>query len=334
MGQPIISIIIPIYNVEAYLEECLDSVVKQTSNNFTALLINDGSLDGSVKIAEKYVEEHPTIFQLLHKENGGLSDARNFGINKVDTDYVMFVDADDIIAPDTVEVVTSFLKNKSVDVLCFGMTEITEQGRHVRDIPAKVGSIEATTLQDSPELIIDALPNACNKVIKTTLFTNNNIEFPKGLWYEDLATTPKLFHLATSISFIADCLYHYRTREGSITQTISPKLLDMIKVLSSLDSYFAAQHHNHFQPTLLTLKLNMLVKTLVRIAASENEQQQRELLQEVKMYTKENMPSFTGIIGIQGKLIYRFILSLASLNMNKVLLIFLKTCIKKGLVRA
>lgn len=334
MDNPLISIVIPIYNVEAYLKECLDSIANQTATNFTALLINDGSKDNSVKIAESYVAKHPSIFQLYHKKNGGLSDARNFGINKATTDYVMFVDSDDIIALDAIEVVTSALKNSFADVLCFGMTEITECGAHVRNIPATTGSLLESSLASNPDLLTKALPNACNKAVKLTLLKDNAIVFPKGLWYEDLATTPKLLHLAKSISFISDYLYHYRTREGSITQTINPKILDMLEVLASLDSYFNNSSSPEFKDALLTLKTNMLMKTLVRLSAYSDKVQQQTMLKSVQAYIRDNMPSTTKLLSINTKFIYRFTVLLASLRMDTLLLIFLATCLKKGLVRA
>ena len=334
MGKPLISIIVPIYNVEAFLDECLASIASQTNKSFIALLINDGSTDNSLAIAESYVKKHPELFSLYSKENGGLSDARNYGINKAESNYVMFVDSDDIIALDTIEQLTTTLSTQDTDILCFGMTEISEDGRHIRNIPPTTGNVALTRLQQSPELIVEALPNACNKVFKTALFIENNIEFPKGLWYEDLATTPKLFDVARSINFLPNNLYHYRTREGSITQTISIKVLDMIKVLALLDNYFKKQNNNGLRQTLTLLKLNMVMKTLVRISASQDPIQQSAMLKSVQDYMVINMPKASGIVTINAKLIYKFTVALAALKFNKLLLTFLSLCIKKGLVKA
>jgi len=334
MRKPLISIIVPIYNVEDYLDECLASIAKQTSNNFIALLINDGSKDNSETIAKHYVEKHPDLFQFYNKENGGLSDARNYGINKTDTDYIMFVDSDDIIALDTIETISNELSNQPSDILCFGMTEISEAGHHIRNIPPTTGSLDLTTLHQSPSLIIEAMPNACNKVIKTTLFKTHNIEFPKGLWYEDLATIPKLFHQAQAVSFMANNLYHYRTRAGSITQTISPKILDMTQILTLLDSYFYEHKNDEITKVLLILKLNMLMKTLVRISACTDKEQQLVMLNKVQIYLSDNMPNSYAIMAINSKFVYKLTITLAVLKLNKLVLAFLSLCLKKGLVRA
>ena len=331
MGKPLISIIVPIYNVEAFLDECLASIANQTNKSFIALLINDGSTDNSLTIAQRYVNNHPELFKLYTKENGGLSDARNYGITEVGSDYVMFVDSDDIIALDTIEQLSNAINSSPADILCFGMTEISESGKHIRNISPTIGSLNPTSLRSSPALMVEALPNACNKVIKTSLFTSNNLKFPEGLWYEDLATTPKLFDKANSVSFLNSYLYHYRTREGSITQTISPKIMDMIKVLKSLDDYFP--QHTHLSDVLATLKLNMLMKTLVRISASSDTVQQTEMIASIQCYMRSNMPNTLSILTINGKSIYKFTVILAALKLNKLLLGFLNICLKKGLVR-
>ncbi|WP_448210853.1 glycosyltransferase family 2 protein [Colwellia sp. MEBiC06753] len=335
---PAITIIVPIYNVEAFLSECLDSIANQSQNNFSVLLINDGSTDNSVAIAEQYVEKSPALFTLLHKENGGLSDARNFGINHTKSDYVMFVDSDDLIASDTIEKVSNALLAEPSDILCFGMTEITESGQHIRNIPPTTGNIIATNLQRAPELLTQALPNACNKVIKTSIFTQHRITFPQGLWYEDLATTPKLFSCANTISFIEDNLYHYRTREGSITQTISPKILDMLTVLGNINNYFLKQKASHMSPELrdklTALSINMLMKTLVRITACKDQDLQHNMLKEVQAFMHSTMPPSFKLLQSNSKNVYKFTLFLTAIKMNKLVLSFLTFCLKKGLVRA
>lgn len=334
MGKPFISIIIPIYNVEDYLDECLISIANQTDTNFIALLVDDGSKDSSAAIAQSYVDKYPYLFQLHTKLNGGLSDARNFGIELVETEYVMFVDSDDVIDTETIEHISMQLSKTDSDILCFGMTEINETGQHIRDIPPVAGSHNLTNLISSPRLLINALPNACNKVFKTNLFLQNNIRFPKGLWYEDLATTPKLLYVAKSINFSDKFLYHYRTRDGSITQTISPKVLDMLKVLTTLESYFAVTKNQSINSSLQTLKLNMLMKTLVRVGAIDDKAQLQSMLDQIQQFIETNMPATLNIIQTRGQAVYKFTLLLAKFKLNKLLISFIKICLKRGLVRA
>lgn len=334
MANKSITIIVPVYNVEQYLAACLESLANQTCLNFSVLLVDDGSTDNSSTIATAYTDKSPNLFTYLNKENGGLSDARNFGINKVTSEYVMFVDSDDIIALNTVEVLNQSLQENDVDILCFGMTEISEQGVHIRDIPATTTSFASTSLNETPNVITSALPNACNKVIRTSLFIEHDISFPKGLWYEDLATIPKLYHVADTINFNSANLYHYRTRDGSITQTVNPKVLDMIKVLHELDNYFDRSSDNAISKALDTLTLNMLTKTLVRIASHNNAQEQRKMLLEVQGYLKNKKSDGYSVLSTSGKSAYKIIIWLTYAKLNRILLMFLKFCLKRGLVRA
>ncbi len=329
-----ITVIVPIYNVEKYLTACLDSLQQQTNQHFHVLLIDDGSTDNSTAIASSYAEKHPALFTYYKKPNGGLSDARNFGIDRSTTEHVMFVDSDDIIELNTIEVLNQSLQENDVDILCFGMTEISEQGVHIRDIPATTTSFSSTSLNETPNIITGALPNACNKVIRTSLFIEHDISFPKGLWYEDLATIPKLYHVADTINFNSANLYHYRTRDGSITQTVNPKVLDMIKVLQELDNYFDRSSDTATSKALDTLTLNMLTKTLVRIASHNNAQEQGKMLLEVQGYLKNKKSGGYSVFFTNGKSAYKIIIWLTYAKLNRILLMFLKFCLKRGLVRA
>jgi glycosyltransferase involved in cell wall biosynthesis len=334
MSDISITVIVPIFNVETYLTACLDSLQQQTNQHFHVLLIDDGSTDNSATIASSYVEKTPNLFTYYKKPNGGLSDARNFGIDKSTSDYVMFVDSDDVITLNTMEDIQQKLSKSPVDVLCFGMTEIDEDGRHIRNIPATIGSFSNTTLADTPELLTLALPNACNKVVKTSLFKANNILFPKGLWYEDLATIPKLYNVATRIGFMKAYLYHYRTREGSITQTVNPKILDMLEVLTELNVYFERTGNSELNSALNSLSLSMLTKTMVRIASHDIPSEQKSMMEGVNTYIDRQFDNKQSIFAIKGKKIYKIIVWLAALRLNKTLMFFLRLCLKRGLVRA
>lgn len=329
-----ISIIVPIYNVEKYLHQCLESIVNQTCDNFTTLLINDGSTDDSESIAKEFVSAHPEKFKLFNKENGGLSDARNFAIKKVVSNYVIFLDSDDYLTPDTIDILSNSIERSPVDILCFGMVEVTEQGSFVRNIPAITTKQTKTTLKETPDLLTQALPNACNKLIKTSLFVDNKITFPKGLWYEDLATIPKLFKQANTIDFIDNNLYLYRNRDGSITQTISPKILDMLTVLSLLKEHFKEEAPtSNIQQALTNLTINMIMKTVVRIASCTDKNSQGEMLIALRTFIKQLSKPIKTIKNTKCKAIYKFICLAILFNINHPTILFIKACQKQGLIR-
>jgi hypothetical protein len=161
----------------------------------------------------------------------------------------------------------SALQNNA-DIACCGITEVTEVGKRTRGIPAnsilKEGHYK---LSSEPFIFVHSLPNACNKLIKTSLFKNNKIEFPVGLWYEDLATIPKLFYFANSINIISDELYFYRYREGSITKTYSLKIMDIYTILGLLTDFFKPSKSDlkYITKAINTLYVNHTVIALSRL---------------------------------------------------------------------
>jgi glycosyltransferase involved in cell wall biosynthesis len=326
---------VPIYNVESYLEQCLDSILAQTDGNYITLLIDDGSTDNSGEIAKRYATEYANKFKYLIKANGGLSDARNYGLSEVNTNYVIFLDSDDYLAPNTIETLTSAIKKTSTDILCFGMVEVTESAEFVRNIPAITQPTKQTSLMQSPNILVDALPNACNKCIKTSLFKSNGLVFPKGLWYEDLATIPKLYSYAKNIQFIENNLYFYRGRAGSITQTFTPKILDMLLVLLSLKKFFDEKaSQKNIKSSLTTLNINMLMKTMVRICHCQDKKEQIEMVKRVNSFLNEHFPSpIKTVYNSTSKTVYKLINIAVLLGFNRSTILFIKLCQKAGLIK-
>jgi hypothetical protein len=213
------------------------------------------------------------------------------------------------------------------------MVEVTEQGSFVRNIPPVSSKQTITTLKKSPNLLTQALPNACNKLIKTSLFIENKIKFPKGLWYEDLATIPKLFNQAKTIDFIDNNLYLYRNRDGSITQTISPKILDMLIVLSLLKEHFKEEKStNNIQQALSNLTINMIMKTVVRIASCQDTNSQNNMLIKLREFIKQLSKPFKTIKNTKCKTIYKLICLGILFNINRPTILFIKACQKQGLI--
>lgn len=228
-----VSIIIPIYNVEKYLRRCLDSIVNQTLKDIECLLINDGSPDQSQKIIDEYVSKYPQLFKSYIKENGGLSDARNFGLNYVTGEYIAFVDSDDWIEPTMYEKMYQTAINQSADlVVCDFLMEweLTGVSNYIQGLRCDSNDV-------SKNLLISP-PSAWNKLYKAELFLKTNIRYPIGLWYEDLATTGKLISFCKKISYVNEAFVHYIQRTGSIMSTINEKMLDIYKAIESIEEYY------------------------------------------------------------------------------------------------
>lgn len=207
-----ISVIVPIYNIEKYLPKCLDSLLAQTYPDVEFLLIDDGSTDKSRDIVDQYQKKDPR-FRAFHTENHGLSAARNFGIEKARGDWLMFVDGDDRVKADFCRIPAESAQEHGADLVVFrGVSDKKRRKKNTKkDKKADIVSPEIATLYGGPA--------AWNKMYKRTLF--RLIRYPEGKIYEDLLTTHKLVYSSHKIVLLNDILYVHVFRQDSITHTYS-----------------------------------------------------------------------------------------------------------------
>ena len=214
------SIIIPVYNVEKYITKCIESVKAQTLTDFECLIINDGTKDNSVEIANKVINGDDR-FVIHHKVNGGLSDARNYGIAKAQGEYVFLLDSDDYIGETLLEDTYNMAKRYDSDIVCFDMMYVYEDGR---ESVSSGGNFEVTNFKDNKDLIF--INNSANNKVYRRSFLEGE-EFVKGMWYEDLAVIPTWLAQANNVSHVAKPLYYYLQREGSISHSADPRIFDI-----------------------------------------------------------------------------------------------------------
>lgn len=209
-----ISIIIPIYNVEKYLKKCLDSVVKQTYTNLEIILVNDGSTDNSKSIAEKYVKNDERVI-LINKENGGLSDARNYGIERATGKYITFIDSDDEITEDYVEYLMNLIKKYNTDISIASYRLVCKNKSF--DYGKNYKEEKITGKECLKRMLLDEgfTVSAWAKMYKADLF--DNVKYPVGKIYEDNGTTYKLIMQCKEIAYGPKAIYMYYKRNGSIT---------------------------------------------------------------------------------------------------------------------
>ena len=226
-----ISIIIPVYQVEDYLKECLDSIVRQDHKiGVQAIIVDDGSKDQSSLIAQEYVDRYPNRFEYYRKVNGGLSDARNFGVPYAKGEYLMFLDGDDYLADHACKTIIDTFEKTNADLLFFDYINFDEEHQEVYHV------YEGTSSFVSEQQYLLCPPTAWNKVMKTKLYREQKISFPKGIWYEDLATTGAYVNFARKLYYLQDGLYYYRQRSQSIMnqESYNPKMMDMLPAIQNL----------------------------------------------------------------------------------------------------
>ena len=216
------SIIIPVYNVEKYIEKCLKSINLQSYQKFEAIIINDGSKDSSDKIIKKYIK-NKNNFIYLTKENGGLSDARNYGLQYVTGDYILFVDSDDYIEPDLLKKLNHILLDKQYDIVRYGLKIVDENDKILKYI----GQDKTTAIKKiiHSEFVEPAWLYAYNSIF----WRKNKFQYQKGRIHEDFGLTPLILSKAQSIGFLGYNGYNYVQRENSIMkQTEYEKILKRV----------------------------------------------------------------------------------------------------------
>lgn len=215
------NIVVPIYNVEKYLKKCLDSIAAQDYKDYKVLMIDDGSTDTSSEIAKKYAERNNNFFY-FYKKNGGLSSARNYGIDHADCDYLLFIDSDDYVVPQMLSILNEKLRKNPVDVIEFNAW-IVEEGKD--NIPLNRHYVDENIVKSGHVYFADNLRNGCLysavwlKCVRFNLFYNGKLRFKDGLLHEDELWTPQLMIMANTIMYIDNKLYFYYQRPGSIMHT-------------------------------------------------------------------------------------------------------------------
>lgn len=225
-----ISVIVPIYNVEQYLEECIDSIIDQTYQNLQIILVNDGSTDCSGVICDRYKEKDKRI-EVIHKANGGLSDARNVGLEHVVGEYVCFVDSDDKIDRTFVEYLYSELIRNKTQISACGFVAAFKN-KTIQQ-PEKAGVF--TSREAICKLIenVDFHDHVCTKLFSTELW--KNIRFPMDRVYEDMRTTYKVILESKTICISDKCLYWYRQRGNGIARgRFTQKKWEMIDAVEEM----------------------------------------------------------------------------------------------------
>lgn len=240
--EELVSVIVPVYNVEKYLSQCLDSIIHQTYKNLEIILVNDGSTDGSGKICDDYAAKDGRI-KVIHQENGGLSDARNKGLDLMTGQFVTFVDSDDYLENNCIHTLYTYAYTCKTDISIGKFIEFEENTsqflfhNHLNN----GNKIEFLTgdqcLERHHKYFLGIFVTAWAKLYRTSLFNDSNpckkIRYPLGVLHEDQYTTHKLFFKSNKIVFVNDYLYVYRVRKNSITNTpLSDKrIMDNIRGL-------------------------------------------------------------------------------------------------------
>ena len=232
-----LSVIIPVYNVEEYLEKCLDSAIEENAADYEIICVNDGSTDSSPDILRSYAEKYPDLIRVISTENRGLGSACNTGIREASGEYVVFLDSDDCFSKNAVPEMLTFLDGET-DMIVFDFMSVSEKGKQIgytRGVNADIGTF---SLESYPQFIFE-IHMRCNKIYRRSLFTDNGFEFPSRVWFEDYDTVPKLYIHCRNIRYANRCWYRYLQRSTSITHGTDPsRNTEIFRAVDSFTSYY------------------------------------------------------------------------------------------------
>lgn len=298
MENQLISIIVPIYNVEKYLKKCIESIINQTYKNIEIILVDDGSPDNCGIICDEYSQKDKRII-VIHKENGGLSDARNKGIDIAKGDYLTFIDSDDFVNIDYIEKLYNSIKLNNTKLAQCGISKVNENNEIIEKL-----NYDENYIKTSHEILNELygkhlIENVVvwNKMYAKELF--KNIRFPVGKIHEDEFTTYKLIYYSKNVAIVSDSLYNYRQNNASIMgRKFNIKRLNLLEALEQRIQFFWDKNEKDLYEKSVKVYLEQLrmyyIKTKKYIRNSKEIQQdiKRKYKIEYKKFMKVKEKTF------------------------------------------
>lgn len=295
--MPLISIIVPVYNVESYLDKCINSIINQSYKNLEIILVNDGSTDSSIEICNFYALKDSRI-KIINKANGGLSDARNCGLEVAKGEYIAFIDSDDWVDEDLYKILYELIVKYNSDIsVCSFKKAISEEVK-LNNINNEAVYINMTALEkiydnDGVDMVV-----AWNKLFKKDLLIGE--KFPNGKIHEDVYLIPRLLYKAKSIAYTNKELIYYRVNPNSITNSkFNLKRLDYLEALESISMFYKDNNLDELYiksvitQTEAILSISMDVKKSLKSRANEIFKMFIEKINENELIIKKYMSKKT-----------------------------------------
>lgn len=273
-----VTVIVPVYNVEDYLEPCLSSLVNQTMKDIEIIVVNDGSPDNSQEIIDRFVKDYPELVKSIYKENGGQASARNVAMNIAQGEYINFVDSDDWVSLDMYETMYKIAKENDADIVICDTTD------HYKDhcVCHKPSEFENKLRQT---------PSPCNKMFKRSFI--GDLRFPEGkIWYEDFTFVTQLLMQTDKIARCHKEFYHCNCRDVStMSNNNAPKNLDIISALDLIIDY-AKQNglYVRYKDDLDFMVIDHILITTINRVAKQTHPEKEQVIKKLREYVKKQLP--------------------------------------------
>ena len=276
-----ISIVVPIYNAEAYLNKCIDSLINQTKKNIEIILVNDGSTDKSDKIIKSYKDKRIKYYK---NKNKGIGYSRNFGIDKSNSKYIMFLDSDDYLDINACEKLFNKIEKDKADVVVSDFI-ITHNGTEKIEV---INDFKKTNIDNNSSIILDINLSPWNKIYSSKLIKDNNIRFPEDIKYEDVLFVLECLDKANNVSKLNKALNYYVVRDNSETKTYDKKVFDILEVVKRFRSYF----NNKYKEDVDKLTIKILTNYTIQQRYQVNIKDAYKFIDQVFNYLKKEIPDY------------------------------------------
>ena len=286
MGKYKVSVIIPVYNVEKYIEKCLNSLVNQTLSDIEIIVINDGSPDNSQKIIDKFVKKYPDKVKSFIKENGGQGSARNFGLTKASGEYIGYVDSDDFVELNMYEKMYNKAKEQNADIIICGSYNVDEITNN------KVEDIDKIYFEDYKKNAFFGRMAVWNKIYKKEIIEKNKLEFRSKVWYEDLDFTLKALSTAKKIDYVNEPFYDYLIRQGS---TMNNSNVDRnLEILLAFNQVIKNNKLKKYKDIIEYLAIDHIyISAVVRIInGNADKDKKKDVIDKLLSYMNKNFKDF------------------------------------------
>lgn len=326
MNKCKLSIIVPVYGVEKYIDKCLNSLVKQSLKEIEVIVVNDGTKDNSQKIIDKYVKKYPDKIKSYIKENGGQGSARNYGLKKATGEYIGYVDSDDFVEKDMYKKLYNKAKENNYDIVVCGNYNVSEDYQN-KNIDTFINNYNTDL-----EKIFFGKMAVWNKIYKRDILIKNKLEFKEKVWYEDLAFTLKAIMNSNTFAFIDEPLYDYLIREGSTMNNSNvQRNLEILDAFNDILSYIKHNKKEEYFSKIEFLAIDHIyISAIVRVLkADADDKVKRETINKLIDYMNTSFPNYKNnkyinTLSKNRKIIYKLI------NIKMYGLINLIFKVKKG----
>ena len=278
-----ISIIVPIYNAEKFLVECIESLLNQTKQELEFILVNDGSTDQTEEIIKKNKDKKIKYFK---NKNQGIGKTRNFGIDKATGKYIMFVDSDDFLEKDACEKLYKKMEQERADVVVCNFYKLEDGNRE----EVKIQPFSSTTLEEQPQLLLEINLAPWNKLYRTELLKKHHIRFVETLKYEDAPFVVEALDKARKISYLDQPLNYYVIHQNSETTVRDMRVFDIIKIVDQIRTYF--QGRENFVKIINMLTVRILTNYTIQQRMQQDKKIGNQFIEDAFSYLKKEVPDY------------------------------------------